>query len=128
MCKKIIVEQILLFIGIQGTRTIESLGILTNPLGGHCIKHEMKIKMLFLYMYAHLPHFWPKIIGQEPCKVIKFCWPFRFVLYQKIALPLIERTATPAHGKTVSPPCSTSLSCKIRLCIYYNQRHSVFVS
>jgi hypothetical protein len=57
------------------------------------------------------PHLCPSKTGHAPWRVRGSGFPLRFRLYQNAAPPFTGLTATPARGKAVDPPRSTSLSC-----------------
>jgi len=57
------------------------------------------------------PHLCPSKTGHAPWRVRGSGFPLRFRLNQNAAPPFTGLTATPARGKAVDPPRSTSLSC-----------------
>lgn len=60
-----------------------------------------------------LLHLEPTSTGQAPCWVLLSPVPLRCKLYQKRAFPRSGLKACSMRGNTVSPPCSTSLSCQL---------------
>lgn len=61
--------------------------------------------MLLIWL---LPHFDPWSTGQAPCLVFSSPVPDLSKFHQNAAEPFVGHNVTPALGKTVAPPLSTS--------------------
>lgn len=59
-----------------------------------------------------LLHLEPTVTGQTECSVRKSGLPSSKILYQIKALPFWGLTEMRISGKTVEPPCATSLACR----------------
>lgn len=57
-----------------------------------------------------VPHLEPCKTGQAPCRVVESASPFLYKFHQKAAEPRRGQQVTPARGKTVAPPASTSVN------------------
>lgn len=60
-------------------------------------------------VFILLPHLLPTRTGQAACNVRRSTAPDRYKLNQKAAVPFLGQIVTFNLGKTVAPPCSTSL-------------------
>lgn len=102
-------------VGIQCAASVESLCSFSNPFVADCLDKNKTIsfetKLSDRNRWRDSPHLWPNRTGQAPWRVKGSGFPLRFKLNQNAAPPLTGLTATPARGKAVDPPRSTSLSC-----------------
>lgn len=72
-----------------------------------------KLYCKLIYGNLSLPHLEPVRTGHAACRVLKSPSPDLCKLYQKAADPFLGRKAMRRFVKTVAPPCSTSLICKV---------------